>query len=87
MKFEALPNKVDAYVIAEVLPVEEDGSRIVVDYEDIEFRATPEMLSRINPVPGDFVVIQLDGYVYLNPRRVFLSKYAPAEGGRNGRTI
>ncbi len=87
MKFEALPNKVDAFAIAECLPVEEDGSRIVIDFEEVEYRVTREMLSRIDPVPGDFLVIQPDGYVYLNPRRVFLSKYARAEGGSNGRTI
>ena len=39
--------------------------------------ATPEQLSRINPAIGDYVVVQEDGYTYLNPRDVFQRKYSP----------
>lgn len=38
--------------------------------------ATPEMQSRMIPRPGDYWVIQSDGYIYLNPADVFLRKYS-----------
>ncbi len=39
--------------------------------------ATAEMLARMTPEPGDYYVIQEDGYTYLNPRAVFERKYSP----------
>lgn len=36
----------------------------------------PAMLSRINPVAGDYYVVQQDGYAYLNPKDVFETKYS-----------
>lgn len=39
--------------------------------------ATPEMLARITPEAGDYLVEQLDGYLYLNPKDVFERKYSP----------
>jgi hypothetical protein len=38
---------------------------------------TPEMLARITPVSGDYLVTQEDGYVYINPKDVFERKYSP----------
>ena len=40
-----------------------------------EVVATPEMTSRMEPVPVDYWVVQSDGYVYLNPKDVFERKY------------
>ena len=45
-----------------------DGSHVV---------ATPEMISRMTPVEGDYWVVQSDGYFYLNPKDVFERKYTP----------
>jgi hypothetical protein len=52
----------------QVLVVTEDGSHHVL---------TPEMLSRIAPQHDDYVVIQSDGYIYVNPKAVFERKYSP----------
>ncbi len=41
-----------------------------------EFRPHYTMTSRMTPVPGDYVVVQDDGYTYLNPKDVFERKYA-----------
>ncbi len=41
--------------------------------------ATPDMISRMTPVVGDYWVVQADGYIYLNPKDVFLRKYRPKE--------
>jgi hypothetical protein len=41
--------------------------------------ATPEMLARHMPVPGDYWVRQEDGYEYINPKQVFERKYRPLE--------
>src|SRR5579872_5980536 len=35
------------------------------------------MVSRFMPKVGDYLVIQDDGYAYLNPREVFKRKYSP----------
>ena len=37
--------------------------------------ATAAMTSRYRPKPGDYYVIQADGYPYLNPKDVFERKY------------
>jgi hypothetical protein len=39
--------------------------------------ATVEMMARITPQIGDYLVEQLDGYLYLNPKSVFEHKYSP----------
>jgi hypothetical protein len=87
MKFIANPVEVDAYPIEAmttssnlkeplgfacilVLTGAPEGMRL--------FKPTPEMLSRIRPDVGDYVVVQSDGYVYLNPKAVFERKYKPA---------
>lgn len=40
------------------------------------FVADSTMTSRYVPVPGDYLVTQEDGYVYLNPKDVFERKYS-----------
>lgn len=40
--------------------------------------ANAGMTARYKPVPGDYLVTQEDGYVYINPREVFERKYHPA---------
>ncbi len=56
------------------------GSRWLRLDEGKALWATPEQLARINPVVGDYVVVQEDGYTYLNPREVFERKYSPLPG-------
>lgn len=77
MKYEALPIIVDAW---EILEVQQTMNRMYVltlkDNPNKE-TATPEMTARMLPTPGDFWVVTGDGYKYLNPRNVFLSKYRP----------
>jgi len=41
------------------------------------FQADSAMTARYVPEPGDYLVEQEDGYVYLNPREVFERKYQP----------
>lgn len=78
MKYQANPVIVDAFKIVSVAG---DGDDYVVlhlsNNEDVT--PTPEMLSRISPVEGDYWVIQSDGYIYLNPKDVFERKYSPVE--------
>jgi hypothetical protein len=77
MKYQANPVIVDAYEITEVSEPNNKGSRLLRCQDYDIFEATAEMMSRMTPVVGDFWVVQSDGYVYLNPRDVFLRKYAP----------
>lgn len=42
-----------------------------------EFKADAGMTARCNPVPGDYLITQEDGYSYLNPKAVFERKYSP----------
>jgi hypothetical protein len=77
MKYKANPVIVDAYPIVKVeLPLE---TGTTVWCEGLPpFVATPAMTARHNPTPGDYLVVQEDGYVYLNPQAVFERKYTAA---------
>lgn len=80
MKYQANPVIVDAFKIVGTdvvtnaeppLPLKlaiDNGENVV---------ATPEMQSRMIPKPGDYWVVQSDGYIYLNPKDVFERKYSP----------
>lgn len=77
MRYQANPVEVDALVIKQVQPRQDTGHRIVT-FEDGSSRiATPAMLARLTPSPGDYWVTQDDGYEYLNPKHVFERKYSP----------
>lgn len=77
MKYTANPVEVDAYEILGVGDSDNDGSFYVVVTERDPFKITREMAARMKPSPGDYVVVQSDGYVYLNPKDVFERKYHP----------
>jgi hypothetical protein len=78
MKYIANPVEVDAFKIVKVEWFENQlASRFTLDDGQIVM-GTPEMQARMVPVPGDYWVIQSDGYIYLNPKDVFERKYRPA---------
>lgn len=82
MKYQANPVIVEAVVITSVLPhgthgTDDSGELYLVTAEGSDVVASAEMLARIKPVPGDYVVTQADGYVYLNPKDIFERKYSP----------
>lgn len=80
MKYEANPVVVDAVRIEKVDTPDGSGFRLI-SHEEGSMFASPEMLARITPVPGDYVVTQADGYTYLNPKDVFERKYRPIKHG------
>ena len=76
MQYKANPVVVDAYVINET-GMRLGDKNIYLQCEDGKQRiATPEMTARMFPKPGDYWVIQEDGYAYLNPKEVFERKYS-----------
>lgn len=87
MKYRAKPVVVDAHLIVSVGKVfevttvqpngsiDEEGSCHLALSNGDNVVAQPAMLARMTPAVGDYWVIQEDGYVYLNPRDVFLRKY------------
>jgi hypothetical protein len=77
MKYIANPIKVEAFKIAEVYPVADQGGGFqVLKLEDGNLvQADKGMLARMSPQTGDYWVVQSDGYVYLNPKDVFERKY------------
>lgn len=75
MKYIAKPVEVEAHEIVDVGGMLPDGSRHVALSNGDNATATVEMMSRYVPVPGDYWVIQSDGYTYLNPKEVFERKY------------
>ena len=81
MKYQANPVIVDAVKIVDLgQPSSACGvyGFCHVATEDGQNRlGTPEIVSRMTPVPGDYWVIQSDGYEYLNPADVFQRKYSP----------
>ena len=80
MKYVANPVEVEAWVITAVGLPSENGNRVCFSGDrDVFHIATPGQMARMVPVPGDYVVIQSDGYVYLNPKEVFERKYHAVE--------
>jgi hypothetical protein len=83
MKYMANPVVVDARVILDVAPKEADGSTAVtvsdsayaLEGGSATVVLTAEMTARHHPEPGDYLVAQADGYLYVNPRAVFERKY------------
>jgi hypothetical protein len=79
MKYTAKPVTVEAFRITHVTRHgHETDFSLALENGDI-VKATPEMTARMEPKVGDFWVKQEDGYIYLNPRDVFMRKYAPAK--------
>jgi hypothetical protein len=76
MKYRANPVVVDAFKIVAYDQVQSDGSLHLELEDGSKFTATKEMMSRMLPEPGDYLVTQSDGYVYLNPKDVFERKYS-----------
>ena len=89
MKYIANPVEVEARVIKTVVGLKDCASydnaqgpgqgdfRLILE-DGSEFLPDRGMTSRMTPVPGDYVVTQRDGYVYLNPKEVFERKYHAA---------
>jgi hypothetical protein len=76
VKYKANPIIVDAQKI-EKITLGKDAStppELLLENGD-KYTPNWDMLSRIKPVVGDYVVTQPDGYIYLNPAKVFESKY------------
>lgn len=79
MRYQANPVIVDAHrIVSTDVAVDADPPLpLALALENGEnVTATPEMQSRMIPKPGDYWVIQADGYVYLNPKSVFEKKYS-----------
>src|ERR1035438_3779071 len=72
MIYVARPVSVNAFKIRHVGGVQPDDLRRILTLENgVYVTATAAMLARMTPVPGDYWVIQGDGYEYVNPREVF----------------
>lgn len=79
LSYVANPVVVLARRIVRVVGTTTDNRNNVFELEDGgEFHADEGMISRFPDAgPGDYVVEQEDGYVYLNPKGVFERKYQP----------
>lgn len=77
MKYKANPVEVDAEIIIDAGKVNSDGTMNLALQNGVNFKADKGMIARMIPQPGDYVVTQSDGYVYLNPKDVFERKYSP----------
>jgi len=78
-KYKANPVVVDAFRIAKVGPLADQGGNFrILELENGNLvQADQGMTARMTPTVGDYWVIQSDGYVYLNPKEVFERKYSP----------
>ena len=76
MRYRANPVEVDADKILEVMKGTPDTPMILKLENGRLYSPNASMLARIDPVAGDYVVVQADGYVYLNPKDVFERKYS-----------
>jgi len=79
MKYVGNPVVVDAWAIKSKRQVNVSGLlELVIDKDGVDevFRPELGMTSRFSPEPGDYLVQQADGYLYLNPKDVFERKYS-----------
>lgn len=79
MRYQANPVIVDAHIIIGVGPVTRHGEMQCALQNGESVTASKEMLARFIPDAGDYWVVQADGYIYLNPKDVFLRKYSPLD--------
>lgn len=79
MKYIARPVEVEAFTIEKIIWRRIDGDVGLRLDSGQEVTATAAMCSRMNPQAGDYWVISLDGYTYLNPKKTFESKYRPKD--------
>ncbi len=76
MKYQANPVVVDALRIISVSTCPRENELDFMCEGEVGARtADAGMLARYTPVAGDYLVIQSDGYRYLNPKDVFERKY------------
>lgn len=76
VRYRANPIEVEAFEIVSVSPETGNGNMQIITEDEKVRQADAPMLARYSPTPGDFWVIQSDGYEYVNPREVFLRKYS-----------
>ena len=89
MKYIANPVEVEAFSIVKIHRPKDrgkdghpsmGGDNVVVEVEDQKCHVVDKgMLARMTPKIGDYLVIQSDGYEYLNPKDVFERKYHRAD--------
>lgn len=84
MKYVAKPVEVEAFTIVSVGKADASMSVDVATDDGVNRIADPGMLARYQPRPGDYWVIQADGYEYLNPKDVFERKYSPLASAQSG---
>lgn len=78
MMYQANPVIVEAHRIVSRGSRQSDGIPLALENGE-NVVAPMEMAVRYDPKPGDYYVIQEDGYIYLNPKDVFERKYSPIE--------
>lgn len=77
MKYIANPVEVDAFKIIDIHALDTQDYELTLEGINEKFITTAAMTARMTPTLGDYLVIQSDGYVYLNPADVFKRKYSP----------
>lgn len=89
MQYKANPVIVDAFKIAEIVnapPSDDAPPRALCCLLEDGREVYPDagMTARYMPVPGDYWVVQDDGYAYINPKAVFERKYSPVKEKKGG---
>ena len=74
-QYRAKPIIVDALRIEDVGSIDGNGIVTLTLENGQVVHASSGMTARYTPKSGDYWVTQPDGYVYLNPKAVFESKY------------
>jgi hypothetical protein len=72
----ANPVRVKGQVIAEVTSADDGYGTKLTLADGTNYVVSDSMTVRHYPVPGDYLVTQEDGYIYVNPKDVFERKYA-----------
>lgn len=83
MKYQANPVIVDAEPIIIIGTTDGTGAMAVRLQNGAFVVLTKEVTAQYVPVVGDYVVIQEDGYTYVNPKDVFERKYSKADNSES----
>lgn len=82
-KYEYKIRRVEAFQIVDIGHMHADhvpGRPCMVKSDDGKwFDCDSAMTARMYPVIGDYIVLQPDGYMYLNPKKVFEDKFIKVE--------
>lgn len=81
MKCRVIHPEVEAFVITKIGVRDFAGGTVSCDDGSTRL-ITDEQMVRLKPEAGDYFVIQPNGHIYISPKEIFISEFAPVSSPR-----